>query len=216
MHKNKRIIFRHGLGFSNNYWNNMLPFFQKDNCILVEENYFNQGKVKKIVADYSDDDIEVGIGHSLGFWKLCQELPKAKYLIGINAFTNFLGKNSQLRSARISEYEMFKTNFHKSPKSTLESFYKRCGIEFSNSDFSYINIQRIAADLSLLAKQAKIINKKKILIINSIDDMVVPKIIAEDNFSDIKVKIHYFQSGKHGLGFLHAKEVSKIILDFIE
>ena len=192
----------------------MLPFFQEYQYNLVEENYFDHGN--NILSDYGDDVVEIAIGHSLGFWKLCQELPKVKYLIGLNAFTNFLGKDSKLHTSRILEYEKFKTGFYQNPKNTLQNFYKRCGIKYSDNDFLHINTQNITDDLNLLAKPVRLSTESKILIINSLDDLVVPKNITEDNFVGTKAQIHYLKSGgKHSIGFCHAKEVSKMILDFV-
>jgi pimeloyl-[acyl-carrier protein] methyl ester esterase len=208
----KKIIFRHGLGLSNQFWNQLLPFFHKYDCSLLDENYFNNN-IKETRTERSN--VYVGIGHSLGFFKLCEEFPEAKYLIGINAFTNFLGQNAILYTARCSEHEIFKQSFNNKPKKTLERFYKRCGIASNETDLSYINAEKIKTDLNLLAQKTKLPDDKKILIINSMDDQVVPTSITEDNFSNSKATIHYVQHGKHSLGFLHAEEISKIILDFI-
>ncbi len=212
MHKYKKIIFRHGFGLSNDFWKNLLPFFQEYECILTEENYFNNKG--KISPNYGDEVIEVAIGHSLGFWKLCQELSKVKYLIGINAFTNFLGEDKELRISRTLEHETFKIDFYRNPKNTLKSFYKRCGLEYIDIDFPYINIQNMANDLDILEKSTLIV-KSEVLIINSMNDLIVPKKLTEDNFTDVKAQIHYLESGKHALGFYHAEEISKIIKDFI-
>ena len=210
---NKKIIFRHGLGFFNSFWSNLLPFFQGYQCFFVEENYFNNSS--KTFSSYENKDFEVGIGHSLGFWKLCQTAPKAKYLIGINAFTNFLGEDSRLHSLRNIEYETFKAHFHKHPANTLKNFYTRCGFKNHNTDFSNINVPAIECDLNLLASPVELNNESKVLIINSLDDTVVPKNITDDNFTNTRTQIHYLEEGKHALGFQYAKEVSKIILDFI-
>ena len=213
MHQDKRIIFRYGIGFSNSFWRNLLPFFQGYQCFVVEENYFNDGI--KTCTSHENKDFEVAIGHSLGFWKLCQKAPKAKYLIGINAFTNFLGEDSRLYGLRHIEYETFKTHFHKQPTNTLKNFYTRCGFKNHNVNFSNINLPAIAEDLNLLASPVELNSESKMLIINSTDDPIVPKSITDDNFTNTKAQIHYLEKGKHALGFQHAKEVSKIILDFI-
>lgn len=214
MHQCKKIVFRHGLGFVSEFWQPILPFFANHNCVIVEEHYFNQGTSKFIRPD--DCDFEVGIGHSLGFWKLCQTLPNAKYLIGINAFTDFLGSSHQLRSSRTVEYEAFKSNLQKFPEGTLKKFYKRCGVNFNAVDFSDINRQNLLTDLTLLTQQVKIDDRKKILMIYAEDDPIVPTSIVEDNFLGTNVKMHCLSKGKHGLGFLHPKTVSEVILDFIK
>lgn len=211
MHKKRKIAFRHGFGFSNNFWKNFMPFFKEYNCQLIEENYFDNES--KILPNY--DEIEVGMGHSLGFWKLCQELPKAKFLIGINAFTNFLGINHDLRVARSLEYKIFIDDFYDSPENCLKKFYRRCGLKDYGADFSCLNFDVLKEDLTLLEKSFSLAAGPKILIINSMDDLIVPRDLTEDNFANGKVRLHYFEKGKHALGYYYAEEISKMIKDFI-
>lgn len=213
MYKDKKIIFRYGLGFSNSFWTHLLQFFQEYRYFLIEENYFDNTS-KRFSRD-ENEDFEVGIGHSLGFWKLCKTTAKEKYLIGINAFTNFLGKDSRLYSLRNMEYETFKAHFHKQPINTLKNFYTRCGFTNHNVNFSNVNLSAIQEDLNLLASPIELNSESKVLIINSLDDPIVPKAITDDNFINTKAQIHYLEKGKHALGFQYAKQVSKIILDFI-
>lgn len=206
-------MFRHGLGFSNRFWCNLLPFFQGYQCFAVEEHYFNDGVTTG--PNHENKDFHVAIGHSLGFWKLCHTAPKANYLIGINAFTHFLGKERRLYDVRHSEYATFKSHFHKQPTHTLKNFYTRCGVKNHHVDFSTINVPAIAKDLDLLARPVELNNASKVLVINSTDDPIVPKSITDDNFIHTKAEIHYLDKGKHALGYQYAKEVAQIILDFI-
>ena len=214
MRPHKNIVFGHGFGFASDFWQPMLPYFSEYNCILTEAHYFSQDKPNQSEIDYND--ISIGIGHSLGFLKLCQLLPNAKYLIGINPFINFLGKSNLLRSSRMAEFDAFKENIHQFPKKTLKQFHRRCGVTFNQIDLDYINSKKLMSDLMLLTKPIKLDTEKKILVIHAKDDLVVPNHVIEDNFLDSQVTLHAFEKGKHGLGMTYPKAVSEVILDFIQ
>ena len=158
MHAHVNIVFGHGFGFARDFWQPMLPYFIEYNCILTEAHYFSQDKPNQRAIDYND--ISIGIGHSLGFWKLCETLPNAKYLIGINPFTDFLGKSNLLRSSRMAEFDAFKENIHQFPKNTLKQFHRRCGVTSNLINLDYINREKLMSDLMLLTKPVDLDLKK--------------------------------------------------------
>ena len=214
MRPNTNIVFSHGFGFASDFWQSMLPYFNDYNCIMTEAHYFSKDQSKQGSIDYND--ISIGIGHSLGFLKLCQLLPNAKYLIGINPFIDFLGKSHRLRSSRMTEYEIFKKSMQQFPKKTLKQFHRRCGVTSNQIDLDNMNGEKLMSDLTLLTKPVDLNLKKKILVIHAKDDLVVPNQVTEDNFSNSQVTLHAFEKGKHGLGMTYPKAVSEVILDFIQ
>ncbi len=161
------------------------------------------------------EPMHIGIGHSLGFMKLWKECPHMEYFVGLNAFTHFCGRDATLHVRRVSEYDAFMHSFHGNPLRTLQRFYGRCGMKMASEEMTHMNAPEIMEDLMLLAHPITLRDDKKILVINSRDDQVVPPDLTEDNFAGTHVQLHYFLTGAHGLGFVHAEAVAKIILDFL-
>jgi pimeloyl-[acyl-carrier protein] methyl ester esterase len=211
---NKYFIFCHGFGFDSTFWDNLRPFFANYSCVFLDLGYFGNRRVELKIPPFTQ---VVGVGHSLGFMKLLNFDIKFDYIIGLNSFTNFLGNDLELRRARTIELERLRENLLKSPISTLERFYQRCGASSPNKDLSDICLERLTDDLEFLKSESKFQKDSKFLILSSEDDVVVPKELVQDNFEGFRreITLKFFPNGSHALGLLSPKSVYETIEGFI-
>ena len=156
----------------------------------------------------------IGIGHSLGLMKLASLNIPFSHLIGLNAFINFLGFDNSLYSLRERQLMSLKTNFLRSPESTLKQFYQRVGLAF---DISQKTIQTtiLQQDLEVLRQSTILPPMMPTLILGAIDDKIVPPVLIEDNFtSNSQVTIEILNQGQHALGFLCPELVCRYVMQF--
>lgn len=205
------FIFCHGFGFDSSFWDNLRPYFKQQDCYDLDLGYFGEPLSE---LPESEESEFIGIGHSLGFSKLLALKINFKYLIGLNGFVNFLGRNSALNNKRKAELDMLKEHFNLSPVNTLKNFYKRCGVAFSYKKLANLNKDKLLIELDDLSKNIDVPHLP-ILIISATEDVITPLELIEDNFFDCKkVRVETLNS-KHGLGFLNAPVVYQRIRSFL-
>lgn len=209
------LIFRHGWGMSPRFWDPLLPFFAQDICHVEDQGYFETAVTQYRPSLWNlERSLTVGIGHSLGFWTLCRDYPTLPYVIGLNAFTHFLGYGAKVQSKRRDEVLEFEKNFTLYPHKTLRTFYRRSGV--SGAKISALNTHRLAQDFPMFYTAGVRPAASKILILNTEDDSVVPPNITEDNFCGVPgVTVHMMSLGQHGLGWNQAAVVAQHIRRFL-
>lgn len=190
----------HGFGFSDDYWENLIPFlddkyefFDKHFKINTKKNY-------------------IGIGHSVGFLKLNNSGIKFDALIGLQGFLNFCGTVPAQRELLQKNLDRMISFFSKDTESSLKFFYKACGYEkeipekFSKDD--------LITDLQMMKLSFEHCGAPT-LIIGSNEDKIVEKSILEDNFKN-RFQLEFINGVNHTLGFSQPKEVFELIKKFLE
>lgn len=211
------FIFASGFAFNNTFWAPIISRF-KENLPSFNYYYLENLPPNSNCCNTHTPLQCIGIGHSLGLIKLLNASLPFTHLIGLNSFTNFLGNAPHLNKQRTEEYNLFKKQFNKNITVTLKKFYSRCGL----LDDSFLlrtahnTCTQLEKDLNLLTKKVSFPLNTKNLIINSLDDQVVPDSITNDNFSNqTNVQIKKLNHGKHTLGFVHTEAICTEIIDFI-
>ncbi|MEG0036616.1 MAG: hypothetical protein RSB82_01735 [Victivallaceae bacterium] len=210
-----RFVFCHGFGFNAHFWDPIAQYFSQEVCSFIDLGYF---KRPMHLSELQETKI-VGIGHSLGLLKLNRMYENFDCLIGLNGFTDFLGRDRVLRETRLRELNELRERFIKNPDRTLKSVYKRCGIpEFVDfCDFSDIDLNTALADIEFL-KTKHDFSTVPTLIINSDNDTIVPFKIVEDNFlhrSNPYLRLDVMTNARHCLGFGKSSEVYTRIMSFL-
>lgn len=209
----KHFVFSHGFAFDRSFWKNLSGYFSQEHCTYVDLGYFNDPSEFYIESHCSQ---LIGIGHSLGLLKLLSLKKNFDHLIGLNAFTNFLGFTPALQSQRAAELEQLKKQFIQSPIRTLNRFYHRCGVAVDPHTVEKIDLPRVLRDLDSLKENQTIPISSKALIIGARDDIIVPPEILQDNFKNaLNTRVEIVEQGQHGLGFFNAQWVSEKIMSFI-
>lgn len=211
---NRYFIFCHGFGYDNTFWDNLRPYYSNDTCTFLDLGYFGSKCVEVKIPPCAQ---VIGIGHSLGFVKLLNFDIKFDYIIGLNSFINFLGNNLVLRRTRLLELQKLRENLLKSPISTLERFYMRCGASSPSRVLANICLPRLSDDLDSLKNESNLRKDGKLLVIGSEDDVIVPKELVWDNFKGLgrEVELKFFPNGSHALGLLNPKDVYEAIEGFV-
>jgi pimeloyl-[acyl-carrier protein] methyl ester esterase len=212
--KRQAYVFCHGFGLSPKFWEALLPYFKHAPCFCINLGYFDSEPTCHIELNTKDYDF-IGITHSIGLAKLLTKHIKFTAIIGLNAFTSFLGNNDLVYNKRLREYEIFKKNLYKNPRLTLEKFYVKCGLSKDFENLNLLNLTRLLKDIDMLKKPIFINTSCPILIINSINDQVFPPKLTNDNFSKTPVILDILNDGLHGLGFLLPNIIQQKIYDFI-
>lgn len=185
------IVFCHGFAYDQDYWKSLMPYFEDHQIYTLDLGYF--GKSARNLPQNPEQRL-IGVGHSLGFLKLCQTNLKFDLLVGLNPFFNFLGQEKVLRRKRELELKMLKSSLIKSPKKTLEDFHTRSGAPFVRSKFDTLSLTHLLQDLDSLASPEvyKFDRKiaKKVFLLGSQDDPVVPKDIVYETCEEFKKKNH--------------------------
>ena len=204
------FVFCHGLGFNPSFWQNLRRYFSEKTSMYIDLGYFSNINIPSI----HNTNITIGIGHSLGLTKLLESGIKFEFLIGINSFINFLGNNEKIRNKRMLEYKAMIRNFKNNPQTTLDHFYKICGIQ--PLDTCSLNKEAIFSDLVLLKQSYLLPTTVPTLIIASKNDLIVPLDLVYDNFQHYhNVNIELIDSSSHVLGFMEPLLVASKILSFI-
>lgn len=213
-----KYIFCHGFGFSSEFFQPLIDLFHPDEIINYDLGYFSNQYNSPMPKFDENTHNYVGIGHSFGFHKLVAGNfnVKFKFIVGINAFTNFLGKSPALYKKRKYEYKIFQKQFLENPISTIKHFYQRCG--FNNNylkESSKINFKKLYKDLEALTSILPINNNQNLLIINSMNDLVVSPKITYDNFNSYSnIKLIMMKTGKHKLPYSNPETIYKEIINF--
>jgi pimeloyl-[acyl-carrier protein] methyl ester esterase len=200
-------IFSHGWACCNRVWDPLLSFIPSEPVLFLHRDYFGTSDES---LHLSKEISWIGIGHSLGFIRLLQHQFPLQAIIGIQAFTNFLGNNPILNKQRTRFLHNFNKQFSKDPTTTAHSFQKMCGIELHEN---YINVARLAEDLTLL-KASHSFMMPPCLVIGSMDDPIVPNQLILDNFSR-NVDVHFFPKGGHNIMQAMPQLLWKQIMDWI-
>jgi pimeloyl-[acyl-carrier protein] methyl ester esterase len=173
------IVFCHGFGYDEDYWQFLIPYFADFEIYGLDLGYYGKPYIK--LPNNPGQKI-LGIGHSLGFLKLCQMNLKLDLLVGLNPFVDFLGKERILRRKRELELKMLRSSLLKSPQKCLEEFHARCGAHHDRSKFESLSLPAIHQDLDSLATTISLPAGKKIankiFLLASEDDPVVPREIV--------------------------------------
>ncbi len=204
----RHFIFCHGFGFNAKYWDNLRPYFLQEKCTYLDLGYFGP---ENTVISKENDEILIGVGHSLGFRKLLEQDVHFDYMVGLSAFTDFLG--SSKRSIREQELNVFKKNIKRSTALALKSFYKRCGMTVYDQK-DVINKEALMLDLESLYTSNNAF-AQNCLIIASNNDVVLPKEVVSENFKPPH-KLIFLEDGGHALGYLKAPEVYKIVMSYVD
>ena len=186
-----------GFGYTKEYWQNLVPILDGDIVFFEEGMIFDKVYEKRI-----------GIGHSLGYLKLNNSGIQFDYMIGLQGFLNFCGKDERIKNIRLNYLDRVISDFNDNYESTVSSFQKRCGCNTNlpkNADIK---------DLYMMKESFKH-NKVKTKIIGSLKDRIVPFSIIEDNFKDIdEVEIECIDEIGHSLGFNEPMYVLEVIREF--
>lgn len=216
----KCFIFCHGFGYDKTFWNHLIPYFSTAYCINLELGYYRNYIDSYInYRELQSKAIQiVGIGHSLGLLKLLQLPIHFDYLIGLNSFTHFLGKNRTLQLIRKKELQTVMKHFILSPLITLKNFHKRCGVVFNNITLESFDKELLMNDLHFLFTQTTFIPyETQTLIIGSKNDPIVPPQLIYDNFIQYpNIKFELLDDGLHGLGFLLSNSIYEYITTFLQ
>ncbi|MBO4405797.1 MAG: hypothetical protein J5821_03630 [Alphaproteobacteria bacterium] len=214
------FVFFNGFGSDYKYWDEMLPYFSNCGYVLLSENYFDNPE------DYDEKYLRkifkgkrlVGVGHSLGYHKLCAlnqryDFFNLEKIVSVEGFSRYLGSSEPMRSVRQFYLDLMKNNYTYFPKITLYNFMSMCGAPMMALP-SQLNHELLMDDLDLLYSG---IEPPKIphLVLSSFDDWVIPFNIIEDNFGKLDdVKIIYTVGAGHLLGMKFPQYVSREIQKF--
>jgi pimeloyl-[acyl-carrier protein] methyl ester esterase len=212
--KTRCFIFCHGFGFDKNFWCNLAPYFSAEHCTYLDLGYFKD----EYITIPEDKNLEfIGIGHSLGMIKLLSLGIKFKHMIGLNAFTNFLGNGNNLNDKRKLELRIFIQYFINSPIDTLNSFYTRCQIQKKLRKHTDISQKKLLRDLCLLLKKFNFSKELSVYIIGSKNDIVAPLEVLYDNFlSYPNIVVDLVQNNTHALGYEIPDLIYKKIILYLD
>jgi pimeloyl-[acyl-carrier protein] methyl ester esterase len=195
-------LLRHGWGFSNEYWRNLVPLLDGD--IVFFDDDYKIDKTKRYI----------GIGHSVGFQKLNNSGINFDFLVGLQGFLNFCGSEPSEKKLREENIDRLGKMLVADAVQTLKTFYDAC--RYPDPVPENISVDDLAADL-LSMKKSHAHCGRPTLIIGSDEDQIVPMSIINDNFDRMpNVVVEEINGVVHSLGFFKAKEVSEKIKDFID
>lgn len=212
------LAFFSGFGADYRFWNNLIPYFSDYECVLLSENYFceptevDDSSLRKIFAGRR----VIGIGHSLGYMKLCLMQEKYNFftmskIVSIEGFSNYLSDNALVRPSRKMSLEIMKTCYSINPIGTLIWFQSICGAVPDMPE--KVDQQLLMKDLNLLDGKVALPDIPH-LVLSSVDDFVIPYSVIQDNFGQ-SAKIVYTQFASHLLGMRYPKHVYDEIVKFI-
>ena len=214
------FVFFNGFGSDYKYWDELLPYFSNYGYVLLSENYFDNPE------DYDEKYLKkifkgkrlIGVGHSLGYHKLCYLNQKYDFfnlekIVSVEGFSRYLGSFEPMIIIRKFYLDFMKNSYAYFPKITLYNFMIMCGAPMMSLP-SQLNHELLMKDLELLYTG---IESPKIphLVLTSLDDWVIPFNIIEDNFRKLDdVKIIYTIGSGHLLGMQFPEYVSQQIQRF--
>lgn len=214
------FVFFNGFGSDYKYWDELLPYFSNYGYVLLSENYFDNPEDcdEKYLEKIFEGKKLIGVGHSLGYHKLCNLHQKYDFfnlekIISVEGFSRYLGNYEPMISIRRYYLDFMKNSYTYFPKVTLYNFMLMCGAPMMSLP-SQLNHELLMKDLELLYTG---IESPKIphLVLTSWDDWVIPFNIIEDNFRKLDdVKIIYTIGSGHLLGMQFPQYVSQEIIKF--
>lgn len=214
------FVFFNGFGSDYKYWDDLLPYFSNYDYVLLSENYFDNPEDydEKYLKKILEGKRLIGVGHSLGYQKLCDLNQKYDFfnlekIVSVEGFSQYLGSTEPTRSIRKFFLDLMKNSYTHFPKITLCNFMSMCGAPMMVLP-SQLNHRLLMNDLNLLYSG---IESPKIphLVLSSLDDWVIPFDIVEDNFKKLDdVEIIYTIGAGHLLGMQFPQYVSQEIQKF--
>jgi len=155
------LVFSHGFGFTPRFWDNLLAYNRAYPVINID---WHQS-----LPSLPPGEDYIGIGHSLGFMRLCNLNIKWRKVVSINGFTHFpdFSYEGELDKMLAIWQERY---YHK----IMGNFYRKCGLidnmpkmDFTklSQDLLYLKEEKIELPpiekLFLQAGRDQIINKVK-------------------------------------------------------
>ncbi|MGL5784001.1 MAG: hypothetical protein ACRCYZ_00710 [Alphaproteobacteria bacterium] len=213
------FIFCHGWSYAPSYWDSLKLFFQNHPTTMWNLGYY-QENICLLSPKEKEGIFWVGVGHSLGFAKLLESGFFFDALVGLQAFTCFLGHDSVLHHRRTKEYLFFKEQFQASPLSHVQDYHHFSDAVLPEKYYPLLNQDRLLNDLKALQTDYTPFFErlhKPTLILGSKGDTVVPQALLEDNFEPhpwVELKIH--PSKGHALGYHQTLWVAEQIQRFLE
>ncbi len=214
------FVFFNGFGSDYKYWDEMLPYFSNYGYVLLSENYFDNPEDydEKYLRKIFEGKRLVGVGHSLGYHKLCDLNQKYDFfnlekIVSVEGFSQYLGSTEPTRTIRKFFLDLMENSYTYFPKITLCNFMAMCGAPMMALP-PQLNQELLMKDLNLLYSG---IESPQIphLVLSSLDDWVVPFNIVEDNFKKLDdVRIIYTVGAGHLLGMKFPQYVSWEIQKF--
>ncbi len=213
----KHFVFCHGWAFTPEFFRplgqKLLQALPTSQVTYLDLGYFTEKQDLQLPIDEV-----ILIGHSLGMAKLLkaasEQKIKAKAIIGLQSFTNFLGYDHILHEERLIGLNLMIKSFKADPVKTILSFRKKCGINLPAQMLEKIQETRLLEDLEML-KASFNLPSTPALIIGSADDPIVSQQLLDDNFSHQQIIFIIHASGKHSLGFTESDFVCQQIIKFL-
>ena len=196
----KNYVLAHGFGFTNDYWQNLMP--------LLEGNvyFFDDPHLDK-------DKTYVGIGHSIGFLKLNNSGLKFDSLVALQGFLNYCGSSDRMRKIREAEIAKVRNRVITNKNESLQQFRLFCG--YDKEVKTDIPLTILLDELEMMEHSYKHCGVKT-LVIGSSDDVIVPMSIINDNFSHLtNATILQLDYAKHALGYIKSQIVAEKIRNFL-
>lgn len=163
------LILLHGWGFDAHLWDALADRLADYPIVRWDRGYFGkaeQAMVKGPVA---------GIGHSLGSMLLADMLPADARLIAINGFDHFTEPEGVPRRV----VERMLSRFAEAPAAVLTEFRARCGAAPVQGE---LRTERLADDLSLLARHSAKSASRAILSLQGAMDPIMPPALRDQVF----------------------------------
>jgi pimeloyl-ACP methyl ester carboxylesterase len=203
------FIFCHGWSMQPSFFYELAAALSLSECIHWDRGYAGE---RNCPHPTSSEKEWVGIGHSQGFNHLAQSGFPFKGLIGLSAFSHFLGRDPELASQRAPILTGFQQNFRRSPKETIADFWKNGQLDACPFE---PNIANLEEDLNRLGSRVSVMPSIPTLIISAKGDPIVPPDLIQDNFKEIEtVEIILLPTSGHGLP-APIPELKAYIEDFV-
>lgn len=195
------VVLACGFGFTNDYWE---PFIKK--CPW-KVRFLNE------IIDFPQQQTWIGVGHSLGFFRLNQHIKSFKKLVSLQGFSNFLGYDTRLHAIREVYLKRMIAHFKKNPLIARSDFYEKC--DYKGPFPAFPEGYSWDHDLQCL-KNEFLLPDIPLFVIGGGKDNVVPMTLLEDNFSHYThVTLKKIESASHVLGYTHVDEVLDLLRKFI-
>ena len=117
-----RVVFAHGWGFDKTLWVDTIKRFKFNDYYLLDFGYTGN---RDIVSICQTEPL-IGIGHSLGFAWLLQNLENPVCLISISGFDCFF----KIYDSR--DIEKMRRNLIRNKQAQMRAFHKRAGTKLTN------------------------------------------------------------------------------------
>lgn len=196
------FVFCHGLGLDPSFFDKLKQELTGYRFIDWDLGYFSNPSIPEIPQG------AVGIGHSLGFYKLFEHKKSFKALVSLGGFIDFIGGSRK----RLKELEKLYHLCQSSEKSFLDHFYKNLNKEPLCPPF--INQLRLLEDLASLTQPLSWDEPLSVLAIGCEDDHIVSKDLFLKNF--LKTHPILFKNGGHLFVDPYAKDIAALIVKFIK